>query len=106
MDYSLQPFQRTSENFRFHALGWVSPLSPTAFVIMIETVSGACQCLKKPEAPRALTASRPVPINPTRISRPRDLTGLLVGRSIGYKSAVIATAPGSLLAYLLQVPWL
>jgi hypothetical protein len=54
-------------------------------------------------APRALVASRPVPIACTRTSTPRDLSRVLAGCSISYKSAAIATAPDGLLAYRLQV---
>src|SRR5215218_6345794 len=52
------------------------------------------QCPKKPGALRALTASRTVPIASIRTSTPRDLSRLLAGCRIGYKSAAIATAPG------------
>jgi hypothetical protein len=44
-----------------------------------------------------------VPIASTRTSTPRDLSRLLARCSIGYKSVAIATAPGGLLAYRLQV---
>jgi hypothetical protein len=54
-------------------------------------------------APRALPASGTVPIASTRTSTPCDLSRLLAGCSISYKSAAIATAPGGLLAYRLQV---
>ena len=47
-------------------------------------------------------ALRPVPIASTRTSTLRDLSRLLVGCSISYKSATVATALGGLLAYRLQ----
>jgi hypothetical protein len=48
-------------------------------------------------------ASRFVPIAATRTSTARDLSRLLAACSISYKSAAIATVPGGLLAYRLQV---
>jgi hypothetical protein len=48
-------------------------------------------------------ASRPVPIASTRTSTLRDLSRLLPGCSISYKRPAIATAPGGLLPYRLQV---
>jgi len=53
----------------------------TAFIILIEPVSGACNARRSRDTASTHT-SRPVPIDSTRTSRLRDLTRVLVRCSI------------------------